>query len=185
MTDPIDMQEFEDTVYTWFSAATGLTTIWKNQSKTQPVRPYATLRVIAGPVPLSPLWEDRSDYDVGRPAGAEIEMTTCVPSRITVSCQVMSGSQLPNENARFYMLKAMAALSRESVQAVFREKEIAIEQNEAPQDIPELVGAEFDSRSQMDVIFGAPLNETEYDTYIEKVGLKSPELGIDVIIEEP
>jgi hypothetical protein len=185
MTDPIDMEVFEDTVHEWFSTATGLTTIWRDQSKVQPQRPFASLKIIAGPSPLSPDWEIRSNYDAGRPAGQEIELTTCVPSRLTVSCQVMSGSQNPTNNARFYMLKALGSLTKESTLALFRAQQIGIERNEDVQDIPELVGGEFDSRSGMDVVFGAPLNETEYNTYIEKVQIKSTALGIDETIVEP
>ena len=187
LSQPIDMETFENTVHSWFTTATGLTAIWTNQSAPQPAKPYATLQVIAGPTQLSQHWETRTNYDVGRDPGEEVELETGVPCRITVACQVLVGQPAARQattNARAYMLAASAALSKQSVLDLFAAEEIAIERVESPLDIPAIVGAEFDARSSMDVIFGAALNVSEFTGYMDKVELKSPALGIDIIIED-
>ena len=182
VSDPIDMEAFENAVHGWFSEVTGLETIWRNQSAPQPEYPYASLLVINGPDPLAPQWEQRYDTDLGRPAGQEMRVTVCVPCRFTVSCQVYVGTpdaRNPQVNALLFMTKAQSSLSLPSVLAVLWAAGIAVERSGSVQNISAIIEDAFASRANMDVVFGASLSLEELTGYLAKIQAESVSLGID------
>jgi len=179
---PIDMEAFENAVHEWFSTNTGLMTIWRQSSSPQPERPYGSLLRVAGPVAISPHWEVRASTDLSREAGKEIAQEACVPCRITISCQAHvaqpDGSN-PNQNAEFYINKAQSSLSLPSVGVTFKAANISVLQPGEVQNLNQIVEDSFESRANIDVIFGASLSLTEYVGYIKTVQVKSTALGID------
>jgi len=179
----MDFEAFQDAVHEWFADSTGLETIWRNQGAPQPAYPFASLKIISGPTPDAPQWEERWDYDEARSAGQQIRLTTGVSCSLTVSCQAYVGqtdARNPNYDACQYLSRAQAALSLESVHAgVFRPNNIGVLSPGPVQDLSELIEDAFVSRANMDVIFSAALNIEEYNTWIEKVHGTSTSLGID------
>ncbi len=182
VASPINMETFENAVHEWFSTNTGLMTIWRQGSAPQPERPYGSLLRIAGPVAVSPHWEIRNSTDLTRAAGREVAQEACVLCRITISCQAHiaqpDGSD-PNQNAEFYINKAQSSLSLPSVGAVFRAANMSVLQPGEVQNLNQIVEDSFESRANIDVIFGASLSLTEYIGYIKTVQVESTEFGID------
>jgi len=182
---PMDFEAFQNAVHEWFAESTGLETIWRDQGGPQPSYPFGSLKMISGPVPDSPHWEERRDFDEARANGQQVRLTTGVSCQITISCQAYVGqpdARHPNYNASQYLAKAQAALSLESLQAeLFRPNSIGVLSPGTVQDISELIEDAFVSRANMDVIFSAALNIEEYNTWIEKVHGTSTSLGIDQI----
>jgi hypothetical protein len=183
--DPINMETFEDAVHNWFWTATGLQTIWRRQSGPQPGYPFASLMLASPPNPAAPGWEERYSTDLGRAPGEEVEVEVVVPCQITVSCQAYVGrpdASNPNENAIYYMNKAQSALMLPSIQSALREKNIAVVRPGPVQNLGLLVEDAFESRANMDVVFGASLSLSDFVGFIERVQVVSPSFGIDEII---
>jgi hypothetical protein len=183
--DPIDMAGFCDTVHQWFSEATGLTTIWRDQGTPQPAMPYGSLSIISGPTRISPHWEQRHDYDESRPEGEEIELAAVVPCRIVVSCQAYVGlpdARNPGYDALNYINKAQAALGLDSYMSRFLAKKISVWGATAPARIPTPIYGVTESRYNLDVNFQATLSAVEYVGYIETAQVISEDLGIDETI---
>lgn len=57
---PITWGTIENGIHAWLSGATGLTTIWENQSAPQPAFPYASLQVTNGPMKIGGADEQRA-----------------------------------------------------------------------------------------------------------------------------
>jgi len=184
LSEPIDMERFQNAVHAWFTKATDLETVWRDQGAPQPPYPFASLKIISGPDLASPLWEQgRWNYDAHRAVGKQIELENGVPCSFSVSCQAyvdQIDARNPGRDARSYMTKAQAALQLETYQVeFFRPFNIALWLSGPVQDISALIDDDFVSRSNMDVTFGTTLNVKEYITWIEKVEGKSVSLGID------
>lgn len=183
---PINMSDFEDAVHTWFVNATGLQTIWTNQSAPRPDYPYASLNVTAGPLPVSPIWELRDSTNLSRPAGQEIEFIGCVPCTFTISCQtyvVLDAANDPNYNALDYMVRAHGALSLPSFLSALETAQISVVDRGQVGGLPEeIVNDAYVSRSNLDVTFGASLNAKEYAGYISQVQIINTAWNIDKII---
>jgi hypothetical protein len=188
VADPINMEDFENAVHRWFSDATGLETIWRRQSVYQPEYPFGSLLVSNGPAPAAPGWEERYSTDLDRPAGKEIEIEVVMPCQITVSCQTYVGkpdASNPSENAINYMNKAQSALMLPSVLAALRAENISVVRPGPVQNIGLLVEDAFESRANMDVVFGASLSLAELTGYIAKVQLESESFDMDFVVELP
>jgi len=179
---PIDIGSLQDAVHAWFSEATGLFTVWRDQSAPQPEYPFGTLQIISGPNPLSPTWEKRIETLVGQPQGEEIKITVCNQCTFDVSCQAfvgMSEARDPSINALNFLSKAQTALNLPSVQSGFTLANIAYNRVTPVQSINEIIADSFISRANIDVTFNAVLSLAEYTGYIETVAIKSTSLGID------
>lgn len=183
---PIDMAAFQSAIYSWFIGATGLTTIWANQSAPAPDFPYGVLEIVAGPTPSAPHHELRYSTDLGRPAGEEIEVDAVVPCMFTVSCQAqvnMPDARDPSLNARQYISRAQSSLSLPSVSASLNAANIAYVDVPAITDLTRVIEDSFVSWTNMDVRFGTTLSLKDYIGYIDKVHFEMPDLGIDVLID--
>jgi hypothetical protein len=182
---PISMKDFENAVHTWFANATGLTTIWADQSAPRPDYPYAALNITSGPTPVSSIWELRDSTNLANPPGEEIEFIGCVPCRFIVSCQAYvnryDGND-PDKNAKSFIVRAQGALSLPSVLSLLEAAQISVIDRGSVTNIDELINDAYVSRANFDVTFGASLNAKEYEGYISQIELKSPALGIDTII---
>lgn len=181
-SSPLDVESFQKAIHTWFKDKTGLFTIWAEQGAPQPEYPYATLRMSAPPVPAAPQWEERMDTDLSREAGKEIRVRVGIPCQITVSCQAFVG--MPDArnvavDAMSYMLKAQSSLSLPSVRATLKESNIAVTRPLSLLNISGVIADSYVSRANLDVMFGATLNLEEFVGYIDKVAVRSKDLGID------
>lgn len=184
VTPPIDMETFRDAIYTWFRDATGLETIWSQQSAPRPDYPYGTLLIMSGPTPASPTWEIRYSTDLGRAAGTEVEEEAVVPCTFSISCQSFVGmpdGRSPDNDAELYMDRALGSLALPSVRAFLRESNISVLRPGQVNNISSIIGESFVSRAGMDVLFGASLSMIEYIGYIKTVHGTSANLGIDEV----
>ena len=183
---PIDMEAFENAVHRWFFDATEIETIWAIQGKTMPEYPVGVLQIIAGPIAAPGQWEVRNVTNLSRPAGQEIAQTAAIQCTFTVSCQAWVGGDdrwHPEANARHFMMIAQAALRLPSYLEAFRVADISVVRTGGIQDISSVQENEFVSKVNMDVTFGAVLNVTEYNTYIEKIHGTSEFTGTDFEID--
>jgi len=179
---PIDFEAFENAIHSWFSDATGLETVWRQQSAPQPEHPYGSLQVIAGPTPESPAWDERCDTDLTRPRGQEIHEELVVPAQVTVSCQVhvpMPDARNPGYNAVSYVQRALGALAKPTVTDALRAAGVAVVRHGPVQNLNEVIEDAFESRANIDVIFRVSLTEDDYVGYIAKINAESTTLGID------
>ena len=184
VTVPIDMAAFKNAIRAWCADATDIQTVWLDQSAPVPEYPYASLNIVSGPIPVSPNWELRHSFDASR-VGEEIEFTACVPCTFNISAQFyvsLDDSRNPEYASLQYAMKAQAGLKLPSYQAAFAAAGIAVVDPGTATNIDEVVNDAYMSRSNLDVVFGASLNTTEYETYIESVELISTTLGIDTIV---
>ena len=182
ISEPIDMEVFQDAIHTWFSESMDIQVIWRNQNAPRPDYPYGSLLITSGPIPISPFAEERQSYDAARSLGKEIELDELIACQFMISCQVyVAGDEGrdPKENASALINKALISLSLRSKLAALWVKKIAFIRTGGIQNIPEEVGNERQSRANMDVTFTATLSVAEYIGYIEKVEAKSVNLGID------
>ena len=188
VSDPIDMEAFENAVHEWFSNSSDLNTVWSNQSSPQPEYPFGSLAIISGPTPSAPDWEQREDYDAGREAGKEIRFHACVPCSIVVSCQAYVGnsdSRDPSQKANVYIERSKVALSLLEFVTHFSSHNISV-YNYTPTTYPNLLtGGQWTSRAQFDVTFGTTLNGESFTGYIASMELKSTSLGVDKVITFP
>lgn len=84
---PIDWNAIEDGIHAWFSGATGLTTIWENQSAPQPDFPYASLQVTSGPTRVGGADEHR--YNTDYPVYVfDVDITPIAQSNVTYEVQI-------------------------------------------------------------------------------------------------
>lgn len=181
---PISMETFEDAVHTWCSGATGLQTIWADQSAPRPPYPYALLDIISGPIADNPQWELRHTFDATR-VGEEIEFSACSLCTFTVDAQFfvpLTDSRNPNFASRQYAAKAQGALALPSYLAALRASGVSVLNRGSVSNLNEVIADATVSRSNVNITFGASLNITEYETYIQHVELKSTSLGIDVLV---
>lgn len=182
VSPPIDMTVFQNAIHNWYSTATGIQTMWQDQSVPRPDYPYASLSIISGPLPVSPLWEQRQSFDASRP-GEEIEFSSCVPCTFVIGTQVYTSQPdaiNPAYSSLQYAARAQAALAIPSYRATLRAVGISVIEKGTVTNINELVDDAYVSRSGLDVTLGASLSVESYETYIEKVEISSTSLGIDM-----
>ncbi len=184
LADPISLLAFEDAVQEWFQEAIETQAIWAVQSAPRPQYPYGSLRIISGPVPASPAFEQKTETDLTRPLGQEVEFQTRVPCTFVVSCQAhvtRPDGNNPSFYARALISRATARLYLPSVQERFRAANIAVQRTGPVTDISAIVNDGHVSRAGVDVTFNAALGLSEYTGYIAKVAASSTELGIDQV----
>lgn len=183
---PIDMLAFSNAIYSWFTGATGLTTIWADQSAPAPDFPYGTLKVIAGPAPSAPHHELRYTTNLGNPAGEEVEVEAVSPCTLTVACGAivnMPDARNPASNARQYIARAQSSLSLPSVNEALGAANIAYIDVPAITDLTRVIEDSFVSWVNMDVRFGATLSLKDYVGYIDKVQVELTGIGVDMLID--
>ena len=172
----------EDAIQGWFSAATGLTTIWRNQNAPQPPYPYAGLAIIAGPIKLGGKDEQRSSTALGQPPGQDVLVESVGLRTMTVSCRIYTAKEDvldPARHARHLMSVAQSSLGRPSVIAAFSDAGLSIIEEGDVQNIDEVIEDAFLSRANMEVRFGLASNVSERTGFIEKVKASSTSLGFD------
>lgn len=142
----------KDAIYDWLAAATGLPVVWANQDAPRPPYPYATLNIIAGPVPvgvdeLRIVQDGSNTYEV--PTGSR---------RITVSCQAfVSFEGVTWDHATDAMARMSAAqmdLARSSVHEQLRAVGVHVQDVLELRDLTGAIEAGTLSRAAFDIICG-------------------------------
>jgi hypothetical protein len=184
LSNPINMETFENAIHSWFSDSIESTVIWSYQSAPRPKYPFGSLEIIAGPIAASPARENRTTTDLGRDPGEEIEIETTVPCTITVRGQAyvnLTDSREPQYNAMNLVTRAQSRLHLPSVQQDFYDANISVINDNGVENISEVLNDAFVSRAALTVAFGATLSLSEFTGYIKTVQIISTDLGIDQI----
>lgn len=168
---PIAWTTIEDAIYDWIFAATGLATIWGEQDSPQPVYPYASLRVIAGPTKVAGQDEERITYDGGQPLGQEIGIEVAGLREMTVSIQVHAreSDALSTNHPRDMMTRAQSSLGLPSVLSALHVAGLSVIEEGAVQNVSEAIEDTWISRAMMDVRFGLAASIMERTGYIKDV----------------
>ena len=182
LADPIDMEAFEDAIWSWFSTSLEAEVLWENQSGPRTDYPYGSLKITAGPVKNSQMWERRTSTDLARPNGSEIQFENCVPCWFDVSCQVYvktPDSRHPEASALTLLTRATARLGLQSVADLLNESSITTIRVDGILNPGSLISDAYVSRTSVNVVFGTVLSLSEYTGYIATVDIESTKLGID------
>jgi hypothetical protein len=185
MQDPVDIESIANATHRWFSEATGLTTVWAEQSSPQLERPFATLE----PSPVLPDfddWEERLSFDANRPFNEEYEAAHVVSCGWTLNCLVFVGppdSRNPRYNASAYLDKALAGLKLSSTKAAFENANFCFRSVLLRTNLPTQVGATRESRGILDLSFGCTMQAVERYGYANSFNLEIPDWGYSEIIQ--
>lgn len=185
---PLDQRAFKDLIHDWISDVVrdyNVRVVWREQDAPQPELPYIGLKIIAGPTGVSEAWGQLETVELTR-AGKEIETTTYVQAEISVSCQAYVARKEATESeidALAVVSACRASLSLESVRQKLASAKVGFLRSEPLTDLSVLEETSTVSRANMDFVFGVMLTYSEFVTYIQRVELKSPEFGIDDIVE--
>lgn len=182
LSDPIDMEAFESAIRSWFSTSIEAEVIWANQSAPRPPYPYGSLKITAGPMKYSQMWERRTDTNLARGNGKEVRFEIGVPCRFEVLCQVFvkrSDSRHPEAHALNLLTRASFRLGLEAVATALNEENISTVSVGSVLNPGELISDAYVSRAAVTVVFGTVLSLEEYTGYIKTVDIESTELGID------
>jgi hypothetical protein len=165
----LDWHTIQDALLAWLSTGTGLRVFWADQNAPQIARPYATIKLIGGPVKVASLDEQQDVTNLANSAGQEIEQTIRGQREITASCQVFTDDTV---SAAAYTLlgAAVTALSLPSVRDSLSSVGLALIEPGAIQDISALFEAKWQSRAQVDVRFRFVDVAVEKTGYIATVG---------------
>jgi len=145
-----------DALQTWLADVTGLTTIWEHQNAPRPPRPYASLNILTSP---SVGHENRGPVDQNGDA------TISLIVEPTISVKLYYASTDPRE-AILEMFKVRRSLFSPSVRESLKGNGWSfIEVLGPPQNIPELIDSEYESRAVMDIRFRT------LDTFIDNLGV--------------
>lgn len=173
----IDWRDVRHAIWDWFSAATGLETIWADQNAPQPSYPYASLNLIAGSIPMGARDEEQWTTDGG---------VRIVGQRdLTVSCQVHAGPKreaLRTIDALALVHEAISSLARPDVKQSFAEAGLGVRERGTPQSIDILVGADWISRQNFDLRLGlASVVDIDPDSigWFDKAAVSSDFEGLD------
>lgn len=164
------MDDRKKAIYEWFKDATGLPTIWEEQAQARPARPYASLNVLTGSTALG----DDSQVQV---SSGVFEMQG--QRKFTVSCNIWSDDALQRGE------DVQTSLGRTDVLEKLRKAGLSVIDNSNVNELGQLFGTRWESRTQMDVVFGFNSKMKDRVGIIEKVELDSTDLpgGISEIIE--
>lgn len=173
---PIDRQVVEDAIFDWFTGRTGLTTIWTDQKKTQPPYPYATLKIIAGPIKEGGADETRATTDLTQPAGQEVQLHVTGPRVFTLSCQAFVGDpagSTPAADALHFMSLAQSSLGLQSVLDALDAAGVAVVSEGEVTDLSEFINDDAISRASLDPRFRVSSDLSERTGYIDKTEVSS------------
>lgn len=142
---PIDFTAIENALVTWLRSSTGLPVVWSNQDRPQTARPYALLKMTAGPIVIG------RDEQRRRMEGPVLFTDIIGQRALTFSVQVFSSSDKPTEHAQSYLAIAMAALERDETIDLFNVAKMSVSQIGPVSDLDSVAGAGFESRAAFDL----------------------------------
>jgi hypothetical protein len=184
---PIDWATIEGALYDWLVSAVVENAIWEDQNVPQPDYPYASMKVIAGPVKEAGKDELRSSTLTGQPAGEEVELLSTSPVVMTLSISFhadpAAGALEPATRARSLAMKAQASLGKLSVIRMLDDAGLAIVREEGVTDTSLVINGEWLSRATLDVRFRTATQMTERTGYMDKVQLESPDFDVDTTVD--
>lgn len=136
----MEFAPYKTAIYNWFSKQSDITTIWAEQGKARPKRPYATLKIISGTVKLGGQDNLRSDLSAGG-------FLLNGPRQITVSTNVYG------EDAMDILTAVRDSLDDPAVVDDLDAHGLAVKEDGSVQNVTEALESHFEPRAQMDVVF--------------------------------
>lgn len=190
-----DWGSIENALVAWVAAQSGLTSgqaLWAHSNASRPAGTFVTLQIV-DVTPVTATDEvsvvDHTS-DVTPPAvGAEIELAVRARRQFGLSLQCFAPASpiaVPRSSSapRAILEKLSASLALPSVRGGFESVGVTCYHRGAVQDIPALVGANFEGRAVLDLRFYAVDGLSEFTTYIGTVDAAGdpagPLAGIDV-----
>lgn len=190
LLQPIDWTTIEAALHGWVIATLGLgdeSVIWSDQNIAQPAYPYISMKrgnIVEGGGLTDEL---RTFTDLTQALGEEIEMLTVGPREFTLNIQAhvdeCNGANDPNLNSVKLLSKLQASLAQLSVCSLLSTAGMAVIERLGVQDISLVLNGQFINRASFDVRIRTTSVMTERTGFIDKVQLKSDDLGIDTIVD--
>lgn len=173
---PIAWETVENSIRAAVRDALGLpdgSVIWADQDGTRPAEPFATVKLGT----LVSLGQDATthDFDSGRPAGEEIEITVRGVRELPVSVQVFAPSTTGNGSAFAILSKLPGRLRLASVRDPLTLAGLSPFDVGGVQNLGQLLGPAFAGRATCDVRFYVADDVSERTTYIETVEIDRDE----------
>lgn len=194
---PVDWSTIEAAIYDWVQARLdNIAVIWENQLIAQPSYPYVSLLRIAtvdegGIDELRYRTLDADGLVLGEDAGAGAAATqeeqVYAPVVFTVSIKAhvgfCTGAARPSDDAIALASRLKRSLRLTSVVTSFAAAGMSVVREEQIQDISSVINGDWVSMSSLDVLFRTASVMTESVSFVEKVELRSDELGVDTVVD--
>ena len=167
---PINWTEIEDAIHASFVSATGMTAtkvLWGEQANPQPVRPFATLKIMSGPVRLGGVDEVRKSYNPAAPLQQEITHEVSGQREITVECQVFSDNVHGANAARAILSKLQTGLFLPTIRYALNTAGLSLMASDSIVDLTAIVATKFQSRANLDLRFNLVDTASQLHGYIE------------------
>lgn len=152
----IDFEKVRNVLKRWFEHATGgLQVVFQEEPRpfVDPVKGAFGLLNVLSIAPLG-VDETRVALDLSAPIGQECVPTLTGLRRMTISCQVESFSQEPNESARSYLECARSRLRTAFAKHLFCQVNMALIDAQPTLNLDYMVDERMRSRGAFDVRFG-------------------------------
>jgi len=150
----------ENALYAWSSGQLGIPVHWANQDVPEQDRPMATLNVRSRAIPFAATDEQR--YTATKGVFDLVQRRKLILS-VNVYCSDVTGDG--HALARIEALQKSVGL--EAVKAAFSAAGLAVVEARGPVDLTAVLTSRFESRAQMDVVFGYVTTTQEDLGYIE------------------
>jgi len=178
----IDWAGIETAIETWFETSTGISADWKNDSRPVRFKPRGFLRILSS----RRLGGTQLIYveDTGAPAGSEMVPLAVAQHQFTLSVQVVSRSQKPSEDARFFLEKARTNLTSPTNKKILQDANLSISRSEALINMDTVFDNRVESRANMDIIFNTTECESftsEPTGFVDKVEISSDTNAQDAV----
>lgn len=163
----ISFASIRSALYNVVSTELDVVTIWADQSEVRPPRPYASMKLIAGPVVIA-------NDEVRQPSTGVFAVAGL--RQLTLSVNAFG------EGAMEMMSRLQTALSKDSVADTLAAYDIAVTDVGAVQNLTTLLENRYETRAQMDIRFYVSENENDSVTFIDSVEVTSePDSDTDLI----
>ena len=167
----LDLFTIKGALQAWVNTqGAGVVAVWRNEARPFTPKARALLNIIAsGSLGVDQL---RWAQDTTIAAGEDFVPTVSGNRLFTLSILVQSRDQRPECEASWYLEKLRTSLHKPSVQDAFRAAKIAYQTTEPLQPLDETRDDRVESIAQLDVHFGAAVNERDTDeggSFVERV----------------
>lgn len=192
---PVDWAAVDEAIYKWATGKLGLEALWENQNATQPPYPYLSLlrenETDEGGIDelrVRTIADDETVMEPGSvktPKENEEIVYQPIQFRLSVRAHVDfdSGGNDPSCDAKQLLGKLKRTLRQSSTIQTFNDAGLSVVGAEAIPDVSLLINGEWISRAPLDVIFRTASVMTERVEFIDKVQLKSDDLGVDITVD--
>lgn len=178
---PFDWTTAQNALYTWLYGQLDIPVWWEGQHRPRGDYPYATLDIIAGPVPVGDTDRRRVSEDA---PGTGVYIRAVRDYEMTVSCQAFvshdSDSEIDFDSKALAVLSiAHASLGREEIVRTLNEAGVSVREEMPVRSLPPMSESSFVDRAVFDMRCGLAFvsDPNEYATSIGTVYASSEMTG--------